>query len=265
MESIENLSQTVCLSCSHTGTETYCGNCGEKLKADRITLPYIIGQWIDIYVGIESGLPSTLKNMLLSPGEFIKNYFQGKRIGYYKPMKFALLLGSISILTSVLTTDKTLLKIEEESSLFFKEFYAVANQDLGLLANIVLIFQFPIAAIFTWRRNLAKEFTYGEHLYVNSLIVGEIFAFQIISNIIKWIFKLFSLEIDLNTVLSLAIPFYFAYVYSFWIHGDIRFPRFLKTLIGSGVIYIISILLAMMICYLLIYFFTVLVLRNNLI
>ena len=265
MECEENLNSCVCPSCGHLGSEIFCGLCGEKLKTDRITLPYIFDQWVDIYVGIDSGLPATLKNMLLAPGEFIKSYFEGKRIGFYKPMKFAMLLGSISVLTTILTTDEQFLQINDESDFFFKEFYTIVNKDISLIANIILIFQFPIAAYFTWKRNLKRGFTYGEHLYVNALIVGEVFALQIVSNFLKWLFKLFSIEINLDNYIGYLIPIYFAYVYSSWIHGKIRLPRFLKTVIGSGVLYVLSFLLAVLVCFLLIYIYTVLILRNNLI
>lgn len=263
MKSGENLSLLICPSCSQEGNEMYCGHCGEKLKTDRITLPYILNQWIDIYVGIDSGLPATIKNMLIGSGDFINSYFHGKRIGFYNPMKFALLLGSFTILTTLFFTGETLLEIEPSTDLLFHEFYQFINKNLNLFINFIIILQFPIAALFTWRRNIKKGITYGEHLYVNALISGEIFIFQIVLNLTNWISKINSLGIIFDVIFPPITALYFAYVYSSWIHGEIKFPKFLKTEIGCWTIYIVSFLLAFLICIFILYLYTILIYRTS--
>jgi hypothetical protein len=257
--------QLTCPNCNEAGGGLYCSYCGEKITADRITLPYILNQWVDIYLGIETGLPATIWQMLVSPGKFIHSYFHGKRISYYKPMKFPLLMGSLSIISALLFKDKKSMEIDSSVGFFFDEFYAFANNDISLIINIVIIFQFPIAAGFTWWRNRKKGFTYGEHLYVNALIAGQIFVFQIALNLLNWFAELFSTGINFDPIFALLTMFYFAYVYSLWIHRQIKWPHFFKTTLASGAIYIISFLFAFLVCVILLYLFTIVVLRNNLI
>ena len=260
-----DLVQLACPSCGESGNGVYCSYCGEKIKPDRITLNYILNQWVDVYLGVDTGLPTTIWKMLVSPGSFIQSYFQGNRIGYYKPMKFALLMGSLSILSTILTKDKKSLEIDPSTAVFFDEFYAFANNDISLIINIVFIFQFPIAAVFTWCRNRKKDFTYGEHLYVNALIAGQIFTFQIFFNLLNWAIQKLNIAINLESSFLFISTFYFAYVYSMWIHKGIKWPTFLKTFLASGVVYILSFLLAAFVCIILLYLYTLLVLRINLI
>ena len=261
----ENSVLQSCPSCEEAGAGVYCSHCGEKINPDRITLPYILNQWVDVYLGIDTGLPVTSWNMLVFPGTFIQSYFQGKRIAFYKPMKFALLMGSLSILSTILTKDKKTFEIEPVEGVLFEEFYAFANNDISLIVNIVIIFQFPFAAIFTWWRNRKKDFTYGEHLYVNALIAGEILTFQIALNLFNWVSQKLGWGVNLDSIFFILTTLYFAFVYSMWIHKEIRWPNFLRIFLASGAVYILSFLLAFLVCIILLYLYTILILRTNII
>lgn len=251
-----------CPGCGYSGSEKFCGRCGEKIRPERITLRYILDQWVDVYLGIETGLIHTFICLLKAPGIMIRDYFSGNRQPYYKPMKYALLIASFTIVVTLAQKGDQVAGLDANNDILFKELYVLFRENISLILNLIAIFQFPIAAFFTWWRNRKANYTYGEHLYVNAWITGELLVFQLLSDGVHWISRRFSANIDPDNIFIYVGAVYFAYVYSSWIHGRIRWPRFILTVLFTGTVYILSYLIALVLCFLLMYVYAILFLRH---
>jgi hypothetical protein len=253
---------SLCPACAHPGIEKYCGKCGEKLKPDRITLRYILDQWVDVYLGIETGLIHTFICLFRNPGALIRSYFSGNRQPYYKPMKYALLMASFTIVVTLSQKGDHLTGTESGKDQLFQELYVMFRENMSMIMNLVVILQFPIAALFTWWRNRRSLFTYGEHLYVNAFIAGQLMACQLIFDAVYWVSKFVSSGLNLDVLYPYLAGGYFAYVYSSWIHGRIRWPRFILTFIFSSIVFISSYIVAVIICFFCMYLYSILFLRH---
>ncbi len=254
------ISAVSCPTCNTSAEGVYCSHCGEKVKVERITLRYIVSQVVDVYLGVESGLLHTFIEMIKNPGKLFHEYFGGKRQPFYKPMKYALLMGSLAILMALVLKKRgenlfldnsTILKGFPELSIFLKD-------NIATFINGIFMLQFPIMALLTWIRHLKKKYTYGEHLYANALIVGELLAIQLIMDSIMVLGWNIWPNLNLEPIYAyLTIP-YIIYAYSSWIHGKIRFPRII---LSAGFIiacYAISFILAILVAGVFLYFFTIL-------
>lgn len=253
MELVNNSQE--CPTCKHHSEGEYCNACGEHLRPKRITLKYIFLQVSDVYLGVESGLLHTFIELVKNPGQLLRDYFRGKRQPYYKPMKYALLMGSLVILMTIVFKKVDEKAIMENKSLLqtFPGLAVIIKDNFSSFINMIFIIQFPLMALFTWLRHSKLEYTYGEHLYANAYFFGELLALQLILDTIMLMLRSFGSTINLESIYLYVTCIYLVYAYSSWIHGRIRFPKVLLSglfiMTNYMVSFIVSVLLGMLFIY----------------
>lgn len=87
--------QTNCKNCDNNFEGNFCNNCGQTAHTHKINWHYL---WHDIQHGIfhvDSGILYTIKELLLKPGITIRNFIDGKRAPYFKPVAMIFLLATI--------------------------------------------------------------------------------------------------------------------------------------------------------------------------
>lgn len=244
-----------CPTCRYKSEGEFCSACGENIRPQRITFKYIIHQVSDVYFGVESGLVHTFLELIKNPGDLLRDYFRGKRQPYYKPMKYALLMGSLVILMTIAFKGIDEKAIIENKSLL-QTFPGVANlmkDNISSFINMVFIAQFPIMSLFTWIRHRKLQLTYGEHLYANAYFFGELLAIQLILDSLMLLLRSFTFNFNLDSMYLFATCIYLVYAYSSWIHGGIRFPKVIVSGLFIMTAYMISFIIAVLLGIMLIY------------
>ncbi|MDD2491042.1 MAG: DUF3667 domain-containing protein [Bacteroidales bacterium] len=85
----------VCKNCDNEFTGNYCNNCGQSAKDyDRPFSVLIVDAMANIWA-FDTRLWTTLKSILLKPGEMAINYITGKRIRYMPPFRLYLFISFI--------------------------------------------------------------------------------------------------------------------------------------------------------------------------
>ena len=80
-----------CRNCGEFTTTAYCGNCGQRSSVDKVTFRETFHDLADNLFSISAPLPRTLKFLIVDPGLLFREYLQGKRKKYYKPISFFIL------------------------------------------------------------------------------------------------------------------------------------------------------------------------------
>jgi hypothetical protein len=80
---------TICPSCSSVIGGKFCSNCGEKQISRRdFSLSHFIEEGIETFTHIDNNkLFNSLKLLITKPGILTKNYFNGMRIRFMKPLQ----------------------------------------------------------------------------------------------------------------------------------------------------------------------------------
>jgi hypothetical protein len=236
-----------CPSCGRPGDGAFCPHCGEEMKPERITFRYVVSQFFEIFVGFESNrLLHTFRDLAIRPGKTIRRYLEGERKPYYNPVDYALLTGGLVIVWSLLISDGVLADLQRRNAADpgMSELAKKISADPSAFFNSVFLLQFPVAGLLTWLRSMKGGQGYGEHLYANAYMIGELFAFQLLFNSLYYLFDAGPFLLVLAQVYMFAAFFYYVVAYSQWRHGAVRFPRILLTVPFLAFVYILSFLLA---------------------
>ena len=80
--------RTRCLNCGHTFKGQFCPCCGQKAKTKRLQFVEMFKNFIGPFIGGDSKVLNTCRDLFIRPGYMIRDYLMGKRIRYYNPLQF---------------------------------------------------------------------------------------------------------------------------------------------------------------------------------
>lgn len=247
-ESVRTMKE--CPTCRHPGEGEYCSHCGEDMHPDRITVGYVLRQFAEIFVGFESNrLLHTFRDLVIRPGTTIRRYLRGTRQAYYNPVDYAMLMGGLSILLSLFLNESLFegKKAVAIGSSADRELMSFVLGDFGTLMNMMLLLQFPIAALFTWLRRVKGSQTLGEHVYANAFLSGQVLAYNLIMLALQRILPFSGFQLFLAEVYGWFIVGYVAFSYYRWQHANLRFPRVLLSMLFMSTVYVASLLSAFLV------------------
>lgn len=108
---------TNCKNCNTEITEKFCSNCGQSATLKRIDKHYISHE-IQHLLHFEKGVFYTAKELLIRPGNSIRDFINENRSKHMKPVAFLILTSLLyTLITHIFHADKI---YNEEKSLFGK-------------------------------------------------------------------------------------------------------------------------------------------------
>lgn len=77
-----------CKNCHQEINENqhFCPNCGQK-NIPHLNLKYLLEEFLENYIYIESKLFKTLKSLIFKPGHLSKEFIDGKRVSFVAPVR----------------------------------------------------------------------------------------------------------------------------------------------------------------------------------
>jgi hypothetical protein len=232
-----------CKNCGEEISGDFCSNCGQKTKVDRINAKYILSEIPNTFLQIDTGLFFTIKEFFIRPGNSIRDYLEGKRKNYIRPLSYVLLLSTFYALVANLVSETTFLG---EVVLGMAEGGSSAKSDPVLstvlqwiaenhaYSTVLFLPFFSISSLIAFKK---YRYNFFEHFVINAYITGQqaiIYSFfvlvQYLGNIDFYYYPIISL--------SLSIGFAFwAFIQLFSPAGKIN--SFLRTLTAYILCYMI--------------------------
>lgn len=80
----------VCANCGDPLGGAYCPTCGQKVTPLQQPIHHFLGEAAVEYFGIDGRLWTSLKLLLLKPGELTREYLAGRRVRYLRPLRIYL-------------------------------------------------------------------------------------------------------------------------------------------------------------------------------
>ncbi len=257
-----------CKSCQNEiSTEAkFCNRCGAPVITERITLKRLGMEFFQNAFGWDNRFLKTIRALLFSPATILKEYIGGTRKKYANPFAFLALAATIGLLSFNLMSDRiihftqemteaqtkqmnemsiTMLKSLKKDSKFdeqeFRDGLDAQNEQMGKQIkwmitnyNYYMFLSLPLYALFAFII-YRKPYNYGEHLVINSFIMGIIILFGLLNMMLSLFVNpgFYSLSI------LIAISYYTyayskLYQHSIW-DGLLKLFYFFLLLIGSFV------------------------------
>jgi uncharacterized membrane protein len=179
-----------CLNCgsSLTDGQNFCAGCGQRTSIHRLSLHEITHDAIHYFTHADKGIFSLLRELVMEPGKVAREYVEGKRVKYFKPLNFFLIVAGILVfMTSFFYSEdasrskpfeeraaKAKNAEEREAYLQVAERVNNVNKFTGKYSNFIYMLATPLAVSLFWLFYRKDRFSYLEHLVANMYFLGFI-------------------------------------------------------------------------------------------
>lgn len=171
----------VCKNCHHIYHGKYCSECGQKSETNRFTMKHVVETtshaFLNVFFFFERGASLTFKELLINPGQFLRNYLSGKRVNHITPIGYVLLVGTISTLLYTYFGDEIMNNMPFSEELTKDEGKVISTKDVvkyvsehQVLSTLITI---PLAAIISFRVYKKVGYNYAEHLVANAFLLSQ--------------------------------------------------------------------------------------------
>ncbi|MBW1293961.1 DUF3667 domain-containing protein [Aquimarina litoralis] len=161
-----------CLNCGTEYKGNFCPECGQKGTVDKITLSFLVNDFLSRFMDIDKGILFNIKHLTLYPQKTIFNYLLGKRKNVLNPVSYALIATSLYLLISsqfelnwINTTN-----LEKYKGEIYDNSYE-AGKIIGTYTKFFWLLNILFLSVFS--RLFFKKFSFLEHLAMNCFIHGH--------------------------------------------------------------------------------------------
>ncbi len=162
-----------CLNCGADVEDRFCPHCGQKASVKKLNWHSLLEEVFHFFTHIEKGFLKTTAQLVARPGVLCKNYLDGKRKRYQKPIAFLLIWITIFLVIFSLANHITHFSRAGVSAL-------ITNNDLtsNVLAryrSLIEILILPFTAFVSWFMLARPRLNYVEVLTVSFYITSFLF------------------------------------------------------------------------------------------
>ncbi|MEQ9309158.1 MAG: DUF3667 domain-containing protein [Balneolaceae bacterium] len=203
--------KTACPNCGFQPlNSSFCPKCGQRKLSDKDF--YITSLFQDFFNDIfqfDNAFFKTVKNFLISPGKYAREYNSGSRKKYLSPIKLFLIANAFYFLFPIINTFTTSLSIQEygiiynnltpgliestisASGLSNTEFVNVYDKLTTTLSKALLIFIPFSFGIITWLLSISTRITTPILTHLNYSLILNAFMVLIITSVLPGVYVIF--------------------------------------------------------------------------
>lgn len=166
----------ICKNCDNSFQGEYCNVCGQKASTHRYTWRAILNELPLKIFQLNNGFFLTIKDLILRPGQMIRDYLAGKRVRFSNPFWLLFTFGGInSLLYAKLHLQEVGTGVDVSQ---------IEHSSIGVLAAKFFIIRgllfMPIIAGYCHILFKDKKYTLPEYFVVTAYLVTVNFLFSIL-------------------------------------------------------------------------------------
>lgn len=166
-----------CLNCGHSFEGNYCPNCGQSADTKRIGWSFIQHD-LEHFIHYDKSQFYTFWQLMTRPGEFIREFIDGKRKKYYYyPLTLFLLIGGLYGLLNYLVglSPRNLFSqlIYFIDALIYAEAYSFPKWLVENYAFMELLLFMPIFAIASYLAFYQSKLYFWEHVVLSAYLSAQ--------------------------------------------------------------------------------------------
>jgi Protein of unknown function (DUF3667) len=163
-----------CKNCEHHYKGNFCPTCGQKATEGHIGLKYFLHDIPHSVFHIDKGFFYTLGVLISSPGQALKNYLAGKRVKFFKPFAFVIIMSTICtiLIKGIHYLINLRFQILNEGRIInFERFF------FEKYISILIFLLIPLLSFITWLCFRKQKYNYWEHFLVNTFLAAYLNVF----------------------------------------------------------------------------------------
>lgn len=218
----DSMHRAECKNCEQSFVGNFCPNCGQSAHEHRVDAHYFLHDIPHSVLHVDSGFFYTIKMLFTKPGLMIRDFLEGKRVRYFRPVAFVMVMTALSALLVKLLdwgSSKLLLYkgVEMHQSHNFFEHYF----------SLFIFLMIPLATLVTWLFFINRKYSFWEHFLANTYIAAQLNFMWILMHIITFFGALFTTsEVSFSyTVFLVVFMMFFMYLYGS-VFGFLMHPFF---------------------------------------
>lgn len=205
----------------------FCPNCGQSSHEHRVNAAYFLHDIPHSVFHVDHGFFYTVKMLFTKPGLMVQEFLEGKRIKYFRPIGYVMVMTALSaLLVKVIDwiTKKVLASngvVMQQSHNFFEHYF-----------SLFIFLMIPLASLVTWVIFVNKKYNFWEHFLGNTYIAAQLNIMWIIMHLIGLVAAVFTkteVKPDYNLFLVFFLMF-FMYLYGS-VFGRLMHPFFKRKII----------------------------------
>lgn len=91
-------SDSTCLNCHQPLLGNFCHHCGQSASVERMTFHDTLSDFFSASFALDGPLLRTTRLLVIQPATILREFTEGRRKSYYKPVAYFVLLTAIYIL-----------------------------------------------------------------------------------------------------------------------------------------------------------------------
>ncbi|MEZ4779740.1 MAG: DUF3667 domain-containing protein [Flavobacteriaceae bacterium] len=216
--------------CNNCGTKVvgnYCHGCGQRALVQEVSFSETFNDLAAGLFSFEAPFWKTLKLLFLNPGKIFRDYLNGKRKTYFKPVSFFILLTAIHLLIRSLLAYDPMGKVPQRSDVTLSIFREAGQFMVQNINNILFIFVFTLSLFsklffykkYRWAEYIAQSFyLVGIYIFLGTLnmflVVLLDTGLQFLTMLVMLLYYLYAMASFFKENLVLVIiKSFFAYIF----------------------------------------------------
>ena len=213
-------------------------HCGEPLEPERFTFWHVLKSIPGVFFHLGEDSFYTIFSLLRHPGKMVREYFIGNRRRHYKPINFFLFTaGLVLLLFFTFHIHGIESSAVYESLMKDKELAKKLDAFNEKSLTLIVFFQFPIIALFTWLFFGSRKYYFGEHLVANAYFIGEVLLAKILLFPAYLIFNGTATIEILDDIYALLVVVYYTYAFYDWLYHRKTWKGFFFTFFFVIILY----------------------------
>jgi hypothetical protein len=202
-----------CKNCKALVVGNFCSNCGQNSNVDKINFRSFANEVSTTIFQVDRGFFFTFKELFIRPGFAIRDYLDGKRKDYFKPITYAIILSTFYYLISHYFGGNTFIA---DAILGFEEGgRGVSKEELGRFDFFVknyaytILLLLPFYSLASFVGFYKSGSNYLEHIVLNSYLIGQQAVFYSFFTVFNPLFESNYILVWVTLISSLA--------YAYWV------------------------------------------------
>lgn len=164
----------LCKNCEHTFQGNFCSNCGQKTNTVRLNWYFVVDELKYTFLHINKGLLYSCKQLLIRPGDTVREFLEGKRVKHYKPILLIVVLTGVSgLLMHFLPMEELLnesVKLSNDSNIERSKFVKSMTKFMDWFTKNYAFFELgmvPVFSLCSWLAFKKYGYNYIENIIIN--------------------------------------------------------------------------------------------------
>src|SRR5688572_15299459 len=170
---------STCKNCGATLSGNFCANCGQTSEIHRVTFGHFAHEFFHAFTHTDKGILLLMKELITRPGYVAKEYLDGKRKKYFKPLTFLIILSSVFALASHYSGYYEALSFKSPEKM-----HPLHKETLELMyasGKVINLFLMPVLiSFFSWIFFRKQKNNLAENLVLSSFVMGQIYIIMIV-------------------------------------------------------------------------------------